>query len=70
MKWGTRPFIAPQERRLARAGRPDDEAQLAFVDREVDVAQDRSRRASAYVTVTPLEADHDRRSGAAGGRLG
>ncbi len=33
-----------EQRRLARTGAPDDEAELAFVDAEVDVAQHRRRR--------------------------
>ena len=44
VKWGTSPLIAPQQGRLAGAGRSDDETQLALGDPQVDVAQDRSCR--------------------------
>ena len=39
VKCGTSPLIAPSSVDLPDPGRADDEAQLALVDREVDVAQ-------------------------------
>src|SRR6266542_38837 len=55
-KW-TEPADAPEQRALARAGRPDDEDELLGTDPEVDPLQDMER---AEVLVQPDDVE-DRR---------
>ena len=67
VKCGTRPLTAPSSVDLPEPVRPDDQAQLALGDHQVDVAQ-RRRAAVRVGDRDVLEADHDGDPAAVRGR--